>query len=198
MRAAPDLGTLGISMAIELMIGVAMGLMASMPLYAAQLSGQLIDHQIGLGLGSVYNPLLDSEGTTVGELLMYIAMATFLAIGGLDALYFGVVQTYTYLPLGEAQAMASPLDAIVGLISAGLELALRVAAPVLCVIMLETVASAFLMKTMPQMNVMSIGFAIKILLGFFVLVMSLKATNTAIASSVEEGVNVVFRWIHAH
>lgn len=198
MQAAPDLASLGVSLAIEATIGVSIGLLAAMPIYAAQLSGLIIDHQIGLGLGSVYNPLFDTEGTTVGELLMYIALATFLMIGGLDALYFGIIQTYTYLPMGHAEAMVSPLGAIVGLVGAGLELALRVAAPVLCVILLETVASAFLMKTMPQMNVMSVGFALKIMLGFFVLTMSLRATNSAIAGAVEDGMNVVFRWIHAH
>jgi len=172
------------------------GLLAAMPMYAAQLSGLIIDHQMGLGLAAVYNPLFDTEGTTVGELLMYIALATFLTIGGLDALYFGIVRTYAHLPLGHAEAMASPLGAIVSLIGAGLELALRVSAPVLCVILLETVASAFLMKTMPQMNVMSIGFALKIMLGLFILVMSLRATNGAIAGAVDEGMDVLFRWIN--
>lgn len=197
MAAAPDLASLGVSVIGEITIGVAIGLLASLPLYAAQLSGLMIEHQVGLGLGSVYNPLLDTEGTTIGELLMYIAMGTFMVVGGLDALYLGVVQSYTHLPIGQAQGMQSPVGAIVGLIGAGFELALRLSAPVLCVVLLETVASAFLMKTMPQMNVMSVGYALKIMLGFFVLVMSLKATNVAIGTAADEGMNVLFRWIHS-
>lgn len=191
---AADIGMLGVSVLMEALVGVIIGLLAMLPMYATQLGGLIIDHQIGLGLGAVYNPMLDTEGTILGDLLMYIALAAFLTVGGLDAMYVGVVRTFEHLPLGSANLIASPLPTLVSLITAGFELAIRIAAPVMCMIAIEMVCSTFVMKTMPQLNIMSIGFPIKVLLGILALILAVRSMGATIAEFTNEGVEAMLRW----
>jgi flagellar biosynthesis protein FliR len=190
----PSVLSLGFSVAAEALIGLVLGFIAALPMYAAQLGGQLMDHQIGLGLAAVYNPALDTEGTVISDLILNIGVAIFICLGGLDALFLGVARTFMHTPLGAASLFASPLDLVLSLISSGFELALRIAAPVLGVIALETIAAAVVSKTMPQINIMSIGFAVKIGAGLIALIAALSPINGAVADAVNESVRVLLNW----
>ncbi len=191
---APDVLSLGVAVAAEMLIGLTLGLMASLPLYAAQLGGQLMDHQIGIGLASVYNPALDTEGTVLSDMILNISVAIFISLGGLDAMFLGLVRTLAVTPLGAASLFNSPLELLVSLISSGFELAMRVAAPVLGIITLETVASAVVSKTMPQINILSIGFAIKIVAGVVILIAALSPINGAISEAIKESMGILLEW----
>ncbi len=196
-----DLLSLGWVVAGETLIGVSIGLIAALPIYAAQLGGLIMGQQMGMGLANIYNPALDVESDTVGQLLLFIAMGVFLAIGGLESLFLSVAGSFNAVPAGFALGVGSEagahaanlagqsvavvsLDLLVGVLGSGMELAMRVAAPVLCIILLETVAMGFVMKTLPQINVMSIGFATKVLIAIFGLILAL----TAIEHSIHEEV----------
>jgi flagellar biosynthetic protein FliR len=190
----PDIFTLGAGVAAESFIGAVIGLAAALPVYSVQLGGLLMDQQIGVGLAGVYNPAIDSEGTPLGDLLLYLALAVFMGAGGLDSLFVSVVKTFGRVPLGATSFDGSPMSLLLGLLASGYELALRVAAPVLGIIMLETVATSLLMRTLPQLNVMSIGFSIKIVLGFGALVMAAFAIERAIGDEIASACAAVLRW----
>ena len=64
----------------------------------------------------------------------------------------------------------SLLELLIGLLGTSYELAIRVAAPLLCLIFLETVAMGFVTRTVPQLNILSIGFAVRILIGLSILI----------------------------
>lgn len=189
-----DIISLGVTVACEALVGMTLGLIAALPLYAAQLGGQLIDHQIGLGLAQVYNPALDSDSTVIADLTLNIAVAVFLSLGGLDAIFLGIVHSLESMPLGAADRFASPLDLILSLVTSGLQLSLRIAAPVLGVITLETVAAAVVAKTIPQINILSIGFAIKIIAGMTALIAALSPINGAVLEAVAGGINSMLDW----
>lgn len=193
LRAAPDLSVLAASLFSETMIGLTIGLIAVLPLYAAQLAGFIIDHQVGIGLSASYNPLIDSEGGVIGDIIMYMSLGAFLSVGGLDALYTGILNTYTHIPLGSTLYTA-PLTLITSLVTAGFDLALRIAAPVLCMILIELVASTFIMKTMPQLSIMSVGFPIKVLVGLFAILLSLRAIGATLIDSAADNTDVLIQW----
>lgn len=195
----PDPGVfkLGLAVAGEALIGLTLGFLAALPMYAAQLGGQLMDHQIGLGLAAVYNPALDAEGTVISDLILNISVAVFICLGGLDALFIGVAHTLSHTPVGAAGLFNSPLQLVVSLVSSGFELALRIAAPVLGVITLETVAAAILSKTMPQINILSIGFALKIGAGLIALIAALTPIGGAIMDAIQHSSNSMLEWASA-
>lgn len=179
----------------EVLIGLAIGLLAAMPMHAVQLGGLIMGQQAGMNLGSVYNPLLETESDAVGQLLQYVAMVIFVAAGGLEALFLALATTFAHVPVGHGIGVLPPLQLLTGLTSSGFELALRVSAPVLCIILIETVVSSFVMKTMPQLNIMSIGFAVKIVAMLLALVAGLAAIAHAVGDDVSETMGAVMRWI---
>ena len=61
--------------------------------------------------------------------------------------------------------------------SAACELGLRVAMPLLAIVCLETVVTGYLSKSVPALNIMSVGFPVRIVLGLIVIVASLAAID---------------------
>ncbi|MFG0306363.1 MAG: flagellar biosynthetic protein FliR [Phycisphaerales bacterium JB040] len=169
LPATLDLFSLAPLLICEALVGVVLGLLALLPLAALQMGGYIMGHQMGLAIAQSYNPEIGAESSAVGQLLFYMGVLIFLVMGGLDLVYIALATTFQTLPAGGLTSTAAPLDALVTLLSASFEFALRVSMPVSAVVGLVLVAIGFMMKTMPQINVMSIGFAIKIITGLAAL-----------------------------
>jgi len=178
----------------ELLIGVVIGFLAGLPVLAMDMSGFLMGHQMGLSLGRVYNPDVGSDTDVFGQVLMYVGLGTFVALGGLEAVYVTLATTFRNVPVGSFAMDRVPLDAIVGVIASGVELAVRVAAPVLAIVFMLMIALGFVMKTMPQINVMSVGFTLKILFGIAMLAASLTAMKRATSDEIERVMWMVVNW----
>src|SRR5690606_26729433 len=139
----------------ETLIGMTIGLIVSIPVVSVQMGGLLMGQQMGLGIANVFNPAVDTEGDIVGQILLYLALSSFLALGGLESMHLALAESFAQAPIGTMSAGRAPLDLIVALTASGYELALRVAAPVMCILFLETLVIGFLMKTVPQLNILS-------------------------------------------
>ena len=174
-----SLWTIPAAVAMELMIGVIIGYGATLPLIGLQLSGKVVDQQLGLGLGGIYNPDLNEEAGVVGEFFFLVALAVFIILGGLGALLSTLIDTFRHVPLGGFRCDGQVILLVVGLLGSMFELAIRVAAPLLCVIFLMTVSLGFIARTVPQVNILSIGFPLRILLGMALLI-GVVAVNTDI------------------
>ncbi len=192
-----DLLDLAPAMATEALIGVTVGLIAGLPLMAVQMGGMLMGQQMGMGLASVYNPATDTENESLGQLLFFLAMGVFLAMGGLDAMVKAMVVSFATVPVGGFTSGDSPLALVTGLVASGFELAVRVSAPALCILSAETVASGLLMKTAPQMNIMSFGFPLRITLGMGVMYASLGAMHEAAGEDVVGALSAALGWASA-
>ncbi len=189
-----DLLSLAPLFAGEMVIGASIGLMAAMPMIAVQLAGVVMGQQIGLGIAQVVNPASDIEGNELGQLLYVLALAAFLGLGGIEVMFGSIVFTFQNVPIGGFALSAAPLDPLVGMLTAGFDLAARISMPVLAIIFVENVAMGFIMKTVPSLNIMSFGFPIRILVGLSVLIAALPMTAEAVWGGVGAAIEEVQGW----
>lgn len=196
-HVTPDVSlvTLGQLMFTETLIGASIGFMVTIPIVAMQLAGSIMGLQMGLGLAQVFNPEMGGNSGVIDQLMFYLAVAIFVSIGGLDLMFLALVRTFEHIPLGHMTLMATPVDVLTGLMHSAYELALRVAAPVLSIMFLETLASGVLMKTIPQINILSIGFAIKTIAGLVGLVGALVAIESVFIEDLRATLMIVMDWI---
>lgn len=191
-----SLGMLVPLVVLEIAIGAFIGFMASMPLLAAQFGGLAMGQQIGLGFARFYNPAIGDESDSLEQILFFMALATFLALGGLESMFSATAASFASIPAGGVPAMlagdggVSPLAVFTGAISAAFEIGLRVAAPLLAIVCLESVVMGYLSRSVPQLNVMSIGFPLRIVAGLAVIIASLAAIDEVLvdgtAGALEE------------
>jgi flagellar biosynthetic protein FliR len=193
----PDLAALAPLMASELLVGLSVGALASLPLLAAQAGGHMISQQMALAIASVFDPATDTDGDLIGQALTFLLLTIFLAMGGLELMIGAVVRTFELVPLGAFGFGEVPLDLFVALMGAAFEVAIRVAAPVVCVIFVETLATGMIMKTVPQLNILSFGFPLKILAGLAMLAGSVIFIDTAMDGFVERSLTAIGSWVES-
>ncbi len=195
---AIDLWALAPVVGVELLVGVLIGFMAGLPLVAAQLGGLIMGQQMGLGFAQFFNPTIDDEADVVGQVLYLMVLAGFLLVGGHESMLLCVLDSFHHLPVPAAASFASGagvVAVIVGLLTAALELSLRVAAPLLALIFLHTVAMGLIARTVPQMNILSFGFALRVLGGLAIVLLGLVVINEVMMEGIDEAWAAIFGWI---
>ncbi len=190
-----DLVSLLPLLAMEAAIGLILGLFIAIPMVSLEMSGVVAGYQLGLGLARTYNPEADMDSEVLGQMLFSIATASIIALGGLEAAFGAVIGSFRLIPLGGFTPEMVPLDVIINLITAGMELALRIAAPVIGAIMLVILVLGAVTKTMPQINIMTVGFAFKVLAGLGILAISLGTSGHACGELISDSLHDMAAWI---
>ena len=189
-----SLWTLGAAVGLELLIGLVIGFVASLPLIGLQVGGQVIDQQLGLGLAGVFNPELGEQTGMVGQFMFITALAVFVLLGGHRVMFAVLLGSFDHVPLGGFNEFEPMLVMIIGVLHASFELALRLAAPLLCLIFLQTVAMGFIARTVPQINILSIGFPMRTLTGAMLLFLFIGVGLQIYADSVRNMLGQLMRF----
>ncbi len=168
----------------ELLIGLIMGLGMSLMFSGVQLAGMVIGQQAGLSLGQVYDPVSGGESTVLGQVFFLVAMTVFLVAGGHRELMRALLDSYQTIPVLGFRFENSMLSLVIGLLTSAYALALRMAGPVLMALLSASLVMGFLSRTMPQMNILSVGFMVRIFLALGATAFALSADGGAITDAI--------------
>jgi flagellar biosynthetic protein FliR len=172
----------------EFALGIALGLGVSTIIAGLQMAGSLIDQQIGTSLGSVFNPQFHTDSSLSGELLNQLGLAVFLIAGGHHLMISALLDTFQAMPVGYAWVSADLVELLSNFVHESLVLAVQVSAPVTATMALVGLATGFLGHSIPQLNVLIVGFPVRTLVGLFLLGLVLPATAESLARALPEDI----------
>ena len=180
----------------EFAVGFALGLGVLATLAGLRLAGELVDQQIGTALGEVFNPMLGGTASPSGQLLGLVGTAALLTLPGVDGhlrVVGALLDTFRTLPPGAGWVSGDAALALAGLAGAGAELGLKVAAPTLAVMSLLSLTMGFLSRTVPQINLMSVGFPVRAAAGLFVLALTLSPAADVLVETLDAALAALHR-----
>jgi len=184
--------SLGLAVLGELAVGFMIGLAASAVIAAAQTAGELIAQDIGLTIGNVIDPISNAQTSVLGQLLAGLALFTFLALDFHHQAVRLLAETFRLLPLGGVLdrllggAGPSRLAAAAsGQGSVLFDAAVRLGLPVAVCLLLVTVAMGLLSRAVPEMNILILGFGVRVLVGLWVLILALPVLGRAFQALFE-------------
>jgi flagellar biosynthetic protein FliR len=166
---------LGLAAVAEAAIGATIGFAALVLFAGIELGAFHIGQQVGVSLAEALDPFREESTDSLRRLFDMLAMVLFLSVGGHRVLVGSLLATYDSIPLagfGPGQSLLNMVTALLGL---SFVFALRVAAPVLVAVLLATVAMGFLGRTLPQLNILTTGLPVTVLLGLLVVAIALAA-----------------------
>lgn len=169
----------------ELAIGLLIGLGLTVVVSGVQIAGQVVSQQAGLALGDVFNPMLESSVTVVSEIYFVVAMLIFLAAGGDHALIRCVLDSFTSLPPLAWRATEGWASLLVDLMTLSFTIAIRVGGPTMLALLLAFLTLGFISRTLPQLNLLTVGFPVKSALAILVMAMSLIALEPVLLDSLQ-------------
>jgi len=168
-----DLMPLGLLAINELVIGLVMGASLTFVFAAIQYAGQIVDFQMGFSIVTLIDPTQNVQVPIMGLFHFLIATLIFLAM---DAHYWvirALVDSFSIAPVTAATFSGMALGAVAKAFGDLFIVAMRIAAPAIAVLMLYNAALGIIAKTVPQINLLIVGFPLRIALGMIVVALSM-------------------------
>jgi len=159
----------------ELLIGIVLGLGISILFSAFQLTGGIVGQLSGMSLGDVFNPGLDDNIPLFSHMLHLVCLAVYVVIGGHRLLLGGLLDSFAALPPGSAGIPVGLDRLFVDLISESFRLGVRAAAPATLALLLATVVLGLVSRSLPQLNILALGFGFNAIVTFSVMTVSFAA-----------------------
>ena len=156
--AAPGRGL----MVVQILVGILFAYAIGALMWAVQTAGGFADIVSGFSFGATVDPINGNPGGTFAELYSLIGVMLFIAIGGDAWMLRGMARTFTLIPLTKAPQLGSLANAAEMSFTSIFTSALEVAAPVILALLITDVAFGMVSRVVPQMNVFSVAFPLKV------------------------------------
>jgi len=175
-HAAPLTDLIGLTFAIvrESAVGLAIGFVGMLMFMVVQSAAELIDLQMGLGFASLVDPN-NQRSSVVGQFYYIVATLIFLSVNAHHMLLEGLADSFTTIPLGHMTFNPASTGTIVNVFNHMFVAAIKIAGPIVGVILLTDVALGILARTVPQLNVLVVGFPAKIFVGLATIIVAMPA-----------------------
>lgn len=171
---------------LEALIGFAIAFASRLVFAAVELSGTLIDFQMGFGVVNVINPQTGSQVSITAQVQNILAILIFLA---LDAHHYSIQAIVeSFFILNPQKAIFSPftMEYALQLVAGTFVTAIKLAAPLMTILFLLSVGLGLVARTVPQMNVFIVGFPLQIAVGLSMLALTMSFFSLAVERQILE------------
>ncbi len=164
---------LAILMSCEFAIGLALGLAVTICFAGMQLAGQVMGQMTGMSLADVASPDFDASVPVFSQFLHMLMLAVFVTTGGHQQILHTFIRMFERMPPGHTQLDMPLLEALNTITSYSFVLGLQLAAPIMLTLLLTILVMGLISRTMPQFNVLAVGFSVNSMVMLGALLLSL-------------------------
>ena len=182
-------GSFALAVLAEALMGAMMGFALQCAFAAFSMAGQVLDLQMGFGVGTLYDPVTRANTPVLGSALAMFAVMYFFAIDGHQAFVRGIAFSLSAVPPG-TQGTQTGLADLMRPVAAIFTTGLAVIAPTLFILLLLEVVLMMTSRVLPQMNVFFVAASAKILVGLVVLAI----TSAYVGPVMSRAYSGVFRF----
>lgn len=153
----------------EVILGLALGMAVNFLFMGIQAGGELLGFQMGFTMINFADPMTGNQTGITAFFLWMVSILTFLTLDGHLHMIQAFALSFKLVPAGGLLLGELLLRQVFDLAAQLFVLALKIAAPVMVALFLVELMLALISRTSPQVNIMEIGFPLKIGTGFFFL-----------------------------
>lgn len=182
----------------EVLIGFSIAVIMNMFISVVAVAGEMIDVQIGLGMSRMYDPSSNISLSFTGTLFNVMFMLTFFACDGHLTLVRMMDLSFRVLPPGFTGIGTQLGSYLPELFANIIAMGFKIALPFIAAELILELAQGILMRSVPQVNVFSIGIQLKLIMGLVVLMLLIPTLaglmNTLTTRMFEEVENSLSLW----
>lgn len=175
----------------EFLLGFTVGLMLQLVMNIMTFAGSQISFIMGFSMASVLDPQSGVSMPVVSNILALLSLMIFLALDGHHVVLLFVSDSLQEVALGgfvlNEEIFNYMLKATVNMFVVGF----MIAFPIIALSLLADIIFGMLMKTMPQFNLLVIGFPIKIMVAFAVVIATLGTFLAIFSAEMFEALNAL-------
>lgn len=161
----------GVMFGAELIIGITLGLTVRLFFAGIQLGARMVGFQMGFGIVNVMDPQTGQQISLIEQISFWSVFIIFILLNGHYALLTALAESFHVIDIGFVSLPDSLLNRMVALSSEMFVFGIKAGAPAIAALFFTSVGFGLCAKFMPQMNILIIGFPVKIAVGlvFFAL-----------------------------
>ncbi len=152
-------------MSSEIVLGILIGFVARIFFYALDLAGSLIATQMGLMMSNDINPYQQEQSSLPSILLYHLAVFLFFSLNLHHWFFVGVYQSYGTVPIGAGSITKELTENLIGWTGSIFMIGVQIAGPIVAISFVLLLVFSFLGRAVPQMNVFSESFSVRIIVG---------------------------------
>jgi len=175
MPSITCLADYGRLMANEVLVGLMLGLGLNILFSGVQVAGQIVSQLSGMSLAEIFSPGFDEDVSVFSQLFYFLTLAVFVAVGGHRIVTQALLDTFVSMPPGRAALGNGYVEVMTTILTQSFVLGARAAAPLLVSLLLSNIVLGLISRTLPQINVIVVGFSVNGLLALGVLFLSIGA-----------------------
>jgi len=157
----------------EVLLGAALAIFARCVFAAAEIAGQMVGIQMGMGVAGVLDPQFGTQISPVGMLWNLTVILIFLSINGHHMFFSTLVESFEWLKPGTATLTRATFDGLMQGASHMFVLAVKIMAPAGAALFFSHVAMGIVAKTVPQIPILIVGLPINLAVGLIFAGLSL-------------------------
>ena len=158
----------------EVLCGLLIGFVTRMVFFASDFAGQLVANEMGLNLASVFDPVNARPTQAPGLVMFLLTCVMMMSLDMHHWLLTGFQQTYILVPIGGAGLTEALFENVLDHTSRVFLVGLQIAGPLIAASFLSLLLLGFLGRLIPQMNIFSESFAVRITCGLLVFAFTLQ------------------------
>lgn len=154
--------------------GVLIGLGSQLAFYILNFAGHMIDMEIGFSMVQEMDPTTRVQSTVTANLYSYVFMLLFLVS---DMHYFlvdAIFDSYQLIPVGGARISGNLYTVMITYVTDYFVIGFRIILPIFACILVINIVLGILAKIAPQMNMFVIGMQLKIIVGLFLVFVTMQ------------------------
>ena len=160
----------------EITIGILIGFTSRMILAAIHTLGFVISYQTGLSAAMMLDPGQSSQGSLIGNMLGMMATVIILSADLHHDVLKAFIQSYQFIKINHyAEHYGDFTELFVKNMTIVWNLGIKMSIPFLTIGILMNIGGAILSRLMPQLHIFFLFLPLQILLGFFVLGITLSS-----------------------
>jgi flagellar biosynthesis protein FliR len=177
--------TMILLLAGESIYGLALGLVIALLFSVVQLSGRIMEQQMGFTMAEIVDPLTEDETSPFAGLLDMVFVLLFLGANGHHLFLIALSKSYHAFPSGTAPTIGLLTGGVLDTGTAMFVAALRLAAPMLAAFLVLMVALALLARLVPEMDILFLSMPVRVMLGLIMASMFLPFLNSFVSEMAD-------------
>jgi len=173
----------------ELLFGLAIGVILQVAFNVISLAGGLISAMMGFSMASAIDPQSGVSMPIISQFLSLMALMVLFSIDMHHWILLFIDDSLKNIPLGGFMITKEFFNYTMQSVSDMFLIGFTIAFPIIALSWLADIIFGMLMKTMPQFNLLVIGFPIKIMVAFSVLIATFTATMLILKNHMLEAFN---------
>lgn len=175
----------------EFMFGLVTGLILLLAYNVITFAGGQISFMMGFSMASAIDPQSGISMPIISQFLSLLGLMVLLVLDLHHWVLIYIDESLSKIPLGGFLMTEDLFNYIIYAASQMFLVGIMIAFPIIALILLQDIIFGMLMKTMPQFNLLVIGFPIKIALSFAVIIATLASTMLILKTQMQEAFNVL-------